>query len=44
MDDHPRLLEDFLDLTLNLVAEYDREGDEVPQDIERLCCVWTSLG
>ena len=42
MDDHPRLLEDFLDLTLNLVAEYDREGDEVPQHL-RDCAVYGLL-
>ena len=42
MDDHPRLLEDFLDLTLNLVAEYDREGDGVPQHL-RDCAVYGLL-
>ena len=33
MDDHPSLHEDFLKLTVNLVAEYDREGDEVPKTL-----------
>jgi len=29
LDNHPSLLQDFLDVTMSLIAEYDRDGDEV---------------